>query len=101
MEEKIFRLPAVAGVLARHFVEARLHTDGVAHVERILEVQAELAGSRATPIYVVVDPSTGARRATFEGPTREPERFVDFLERARTTETAAGRDDAPPRVAGR
>jgi hypothetical protein len=81
MEEKIFRLPAVAGVLDRSYVEARLHTDGEAHIDRIRDVQQELTQSIATPIYVLVDPTSGEKRAVFEGPTKDPQRFADFLER--------------------
>ena len=80
MEEKIFRAPAVAGILEPSYVEARLHADGQAFIERIRELQEELAGSRATPYYVIADPATGERLAAFEGFTGDPERFAEFLE---------------------
>jgi len=56
MEKDILPSPAVAGVLAERFVEARLHTDGTEHIERILEVQSHLTGSLAMPYYLVIDP---------------------------------------------
>ena len=79
MEEKIFRNPAVAGVLNK-YVEARLHTDGKVNIDRILELQQDLAGSVATPIYVVVDPVGERKRLTFEGATFDADVFRKFLE---------------------
>ena len=81
MEEGLFRLPAVAGMLEDGFVEARLHTDGDAHIDRILELQAELTHSIATPFYVVIDPETGEIRGKFPGYTDDEQRFTDFLGR--------------------
>ena len=79
MEEKTFRLPDVFRILDQSFVEARLHTDGTAHIERIKQLQAELTGSIATPIYVVQDPATGATLGVFEGATFDDGEFRDFL----------------------
>lgn len=79
MEEKVFHRPAVAGILAQDFVEARLHTDGQRNVERILELQEELTGSVATPIYVILEPATGEKQRLFEGATYDAERFAAFL----------------------
>jgi hypothetical protein len=61
MEEVVFRLPAVAGVLRKEFIEARLHTDGGPKEKENVQRQTELAGSRATPIYVIVDPKSGEK----------------------------------------
>jgi len=80
MEEKIFRKPAVAGVL-QNYVEARLHTDGKEHIDRILELQSELTGSVATPVYVVIDPVGEQKRLTFEGATYDENVFREFLEK--------------------
>ena len=80
MEEKIFRLPDVFRVLDQEFVEARLHTDGTAHIDRILEMQQKLTGSIATPIYVVMDPDTEEILGVFEGATFKDEEFLRFLE---------------------
>lgn len=59
MEEKIFPRPAVAEELQKHFVEARLHTDGGPAKERNKVLQHDMTRSVANPIYVVVDPKTG------------------------------------------
>ncbi|MFO0980780.1 MAG: hypothetical protein U1E76_03355 [Planctomycetota bacterium] len=82
MEEKIFHLPAVAAEL-KNWVEARLHTDGTHHLEEILKLQDELSGSKANPVYVLVDPATGERLGRFEGATRDPDKFIAFLRSAR------------------
>lgn len=82
MEEKTFRLPDVFRILNESFVEARLHTDGKDHIERIEEVQEELTGSVATPIYVVQDPETGEVLGVFEGATFDDDEFREFLEQA-------------------
>lgn len=82
MEEKIFRLPDVGRILKESYVEARLHTDGTAHIERIRELQSELTGSVATPIYVVQDPTSSAVLGVFEGATFDGAEFAGFLEQA-------------------
>ena len=82
MEEKIFRLPDVGRILKESYVEARLHTDGTAHIERIRELQAELTGSVATPIYVVQDPRSRAVLGVFEGATFDGGEFAGFLAEA-------------------
>ena len=59
MEENVFPLPAVAGILESEFVEARLHTDlpsSEAIRQENLLFQAELQGSVATPYYLLIDP---------------------------------------------
>lgn len=80
MENSVFPSPAVAGILNQSFVEARLHTDGSDNIERILELQRQLTGSVATPIYVLIDPRTGAKEAQFLGSTRDEQAFADFLD---------------------
>ena len=81
MEDKIFPEPAVAGVLTREFVEARIHTDHPEDEkrERNRAKQDELQGSRTTPYYVLVDPVSGKVVGTsvflFDVP-----KFRDFLE---------------------
>ena len=58
MEQKVFPKPAVADLLEKNFIEARIHTD---HRQKGGEHQAlsqELAGALANPQYVVVDPTT-------------------------------------------
>ena len=54
----MFPLPAVAGMLRKHYVEARLHFDKGPRQEENVELQLELGKSRANPIYVIYDPQT-------------------------------------------
>ncbi len=84
MEEHVFRAPAVAGKLRQGFVEARLHTDGVNDpvYDGIRRLQLELTGSKATPIYLVIDPRTGERIHLFEGADLAGSRFELFLDEA-------------------
>lgn len=56
MEENVFPAGAVAPILEKHYVEARLHTDGETNRERILELQAELTQSISNPYYVLQEP---------------------------------------------
>ncbi len=78
MEEKVFPRPAVAGELKQGFIEARLHTDGGPAEERNKELQRELTGSVANPIYVIVDPKTGKPLRRKVGLVPE-ENFLQFL----------------------
>ena len=55
-EEKVFPSDTVSSLLEEHFIEARLHTDGEKNIDRILELQEELAQSVATPFYLVIRP---------------------------------------------
>ena len=78
MEESIFPSPAVAEVLQKGFIEARLHNDGGPKKDEIRARQKEMADSFATPLYVIVDPQTGAKlrlRAGFMGESK----FTNFL----------------------
>ena len=66
MEEDIFLRPAVAGVLKAGFVESRHHIDVKntltdEQLEANRKLADELAGTRATPQYVIVDPTTGKK----------------------------------------
>ena len=81
MEERTFREPAVAALLENDFIEARLHTDGVLNIDRILELQEELTGVRSNPYYVLVDPATGDVLGR-KGGAMSAEAFVEFLEQA-------------------
>ena len=82
MEKNVFHLPAVAGILNKNYLEARLHADGDVNIERIRELQQTLAKSVATPFYVVVDPKTGETMATLAGATiGDTSPFTDFLEK--------------------
>lgn len=78
MEVQVFPSPAVAEVLNEHYVEARLFTDGEENLERILSLQAQLAGSVANPVYVLMDPTTERRIYTLQG-KRSANTFARFL----------------------
>ena len=77
MEEKVFRKPAVAGVL-EGFVEARLHNDTGPRIQENVELEKKFAKSVATPTYVTIDPKTGAVIRIQEGPSGA-ETFIEFL----------------------
>lgn len=81
MEDNVLPSAAVAEVLNEHYVEARLFTDIEDHPNhaRILELQDELARTVANPTYVLVDPGSGAKLATFQGQALKISNFVDFL----------------------
>jgi hypothetical protein len=81
MEDNVLPSAAVAEILNEHYVEARLFTDMEEHPhhERILELQDELAGTLANPTYVLVDPASETKLATFQGQALQIARFVDFL----------------------
>lgn len=76
MEKDIFLRPAVAGELNK-LIEARLHYDGARGGE-IRKRQDEMAHSSANPIYLILDPQTGAVLRRADGKTGEQE-FLAFL----------------------
>ena len=86
MEVSIFPdedLP-VNALLAKGFVEARLHTDEPLEefADRVWELQESLARSVANPIYVVVDPESEREIARHEGAAlrgQQIEKFAEFL----------------------
>ena len=76
MEKDIFLRPAVAGELNK-LIEARLHYDGK-RGEEVRKRQDEMAHSTANPIYLIVDPKSGAILRRQDGKTSE-EDFLKFL----------------------
>ena len=89
MENSIFLSPAVAGLMKRHFVEARLHTDAqnTMTAEQLVEnrrLQSDLSGTKTNPYFVVVDPKTGEKLGE-HGLSGQPESWqaawVAFLQR--------------------
>lgn len=78
MEESVFPAPAVAGILKEGFIEARLHTDGGPREKENVALQMELGGSRATPIYVIIDPKSGKKLRVRAG-WMSPATFAAFL----------------------
>jgi len=82
MEQGVFLKPPVGPILKQHFVEARLHTDGDAHIDRILDLQAEYVGDIGLPSYLSGDPEPLRKPGRFSGIARndgEVREFVDFL----------------------
>ena len=88
MEANVFTHSGVAAEL-RQFVLSRLYTDGEGPLyEQQQAFQEEKFGTVALPLYAVVDPA-GRVRGTFSGLTRDPAKFLAFLERARTAVVAS------------
>lgn len=96
MENHIFLSPAVAGRMQQLVVEARLHTDiqNTLTAEQLAanrELQERIAGTKANPYYVVIDPKTGQKlgeHALSGGPGAWEQGWVDFLD---AVAKAAGR----------
>ncbi len=96
MENNIFLRPAVAGIMQANFVEARHHTDiqntlTAAQFAANRKLQDEIAGTKATPYFVVVDAKTGkkiAEHALSGGPNAWEGNWLAFLQQALA---AAGR----------
>lgn len=78
MEESVFPLPAVARILQKEFIEARLHNDGGPREVENRSLQNDFAGNPATPNYVIIDAKTGKKvrvRAGYMGQSV----FIEFL----------------------
>jgi len=90
-ELHVFPEPSVAKELREHFVEARLHTDGEHNIERILQLQQELARSVATPLYLIQDPSTKRQLNDSLGGLTSADAFRKFLQTAREAREKVGR----------
>ncbi|MCY3777244.1 MAG: protein-disulfide reductase DsbD family protein [Candidatus Aminicenantes bacterium] len=80
MEANVFTLPKVQERL-RQYLLVRLYTDGTGpeHTEN-MRLEQERFGTIALPFYVVLSPEDEVV-ATFPGLTRNPEEFIDFLDR--------------------
>ncbi len=81
MEKQVFRKPAVAGVLKKNFVEARLHMDNPDKpvLARSVKVRTRFGVGVATPTFVVVDPGTGKVVIKHEGWIPDEKEFLRFL----------------------
>ena len=91
MEGKVFPSPRIARVLRDKFVEARLHTDGNTNIERIEEVQTELARTVAQPTFVIQDPTTKrVLGAPVSGIVLKND-FLEYLESALEAKEQVGR----------
>jgi hypothetical protein len=84
MEKSLMPKPAVAGILNKHFIESRLHTDHPDEVtrERNKELQKELQGDPSLPYYMLIDPESGKVYGTFGGMALQIDSFIEFLEDA-------------------
>jgi len=93
MEEKVFRRPAVAGVLEK-FIEARLHSDHPDAEKRKpnVDLQKRLTSSVANPVYVTVNPVTGVKLAIQMGATSD-EKFIEYLETSLAARDKPGQDE--------
>lgn len=78
MEGSVFPAPAVAGVLGKHYVEARLHTDRPQDEGR-KAMQAEMTNDYSNPVYVLFDPVKRTVIRKTAGYVFESD-FVEFLE---------------------
>jgi hypothetical protein len=70
MEDDVFPSPAVAALMKKFVVESRQHTDTqntltAAQFADNREAQAKIAGTKANPFFVMVDPKTGVPIDTF------------------------------------
>ena len=88
MEENVFPSGAVAPVLERGYVEARLHTDGETNVDAIKELQQELTHSVSNPYYVLQEPDGSADLGQLSGATTQ-DKFKEFLSAALRKRTNA------------
>ena len=88
MEDNVFPSEAVASLMKQHLIEARLHTDTQntltdAQFARNRELQSRIAGTRANPYFVLVDPKTGAKVSEFKlsgGFTTWEQKWIDWIE---------------------
>ena len=80
MEANVFTLPKVQERF-RQYLLVRLYTDGTGpeHAEN-MRLEQERFGTIALPFYVVLSPGDEVV-ATFPGLTRNPDEFIDFLDR--------------------
>jgi hypothetical protein len=90
MEDSVFPSPAVAELMQRELVEARVHTDTqntltAEQFVRNRRLQEQLAGTKANPWFVIVDPVSGNKLAEgglSGGYTQWPANWVAFVEGA-------------------
>jgi thiol:disulfide interchange protein len=83
MEANMFPRPDVAREMSR-FVRVRLYTDGQGEqFEKMQKMEEEMLGTVALPYYAVLTPD-GQPIVAFGGLTRDPDRFLRFLQRGLT-----------------
>ncbi len=89
MEGDVFPSPAVAALMKQFVVESRQHTDtkNTLTDEQFAtnrQYQADIAGSKANPLFVMVDPKSGKEIDRFKlsgGFTEWEGKWKTFLER--------------------
>lgn len=90
MESNVLPQPEVRRAID-NFVAVELYTDGEdAASKRNSKLQQQKFGTVALPLYVVVSPD-GRELARLEGLNRDPQAFVDFLQRAQSSTRLAAR----------
>jgi len=90
MEDSVFLETAVAALMKKQVVEARLHTDTQntltdAQFRKNREAQATISGTKANPYFVIVDPKTGEKVSEFslsDDFTTWPGKWIKFIEGA-------------------
>ena len=86
MEERVFYNSAVAEILGPKFVEARLHVDHPNKGKENMQRELEMAGSRAQPVYLVLDPLTEEVHSRQDGASLVSDApFVEFLQKGWTS----------------
>jgi thiol:disulfide interchange protein len=92
METNVFPVPEVRSELEK-FVRVQLYTDGQGAVyDRNREFQESRFNTVALPLYVLVDPANERETSRFEGLTRNPTEFVEFLKSGQRTSVASNVD---------
>lgn len=82
MEDHVLTRPEVAREIAK-FIPLELYTDGQdAQSSRNQKLEQDKFGTVALPLYVVVSPD-GKELARLEGLNRDPQAFIDFLQRSK------------------
>jgi len=94
MEKNVFPVPEVRSELEK-FVRVQLYTDGQGEeYDRNRIFQETRFNTVALPLYVLIDPASEREAARFEGLTRDPAEFAQFLKAGQGT-TVASNSDRP------
>jgi thiol:disulfide interchange protein len=89
MEKNVFPVPEVRTELEK-FIRVQLYTDGQGETyDRNREFQESRFNTIALPLYVMLDPATERETGRFEGLTRNPSEFAEFLKAGQSTSVAA------------
>ena len=79
METNILILPEIE-VLLKEYVTVELYTDGGPNHKEYQKMEIERFGTAALPFYVIID-SNSNEIARFPGLTRDPLKFIEFLQK--------------------